>query len=81
MVRTLALRKRGPSQFVEAIELEGSELTIKRHYSKWETVDKRLREIGLETTEILRLKSAFDSEADTALIRLPYRLGDEISTI
>ena len=81
MARTLTLRKTGPSQFVETVETEGYPLVTKRRYSTWENVDERLRQVGLETEEILRLKSAFDSGADTALIRLPYRPGDAINTI
>lgn len=80
MLTTLTLRKKG-SAFVETIEAEEAVVPAKRRYSRWEQVDERLRELGLETTEILRLKAALDSEADAAIIRLPYRPGDVINII
>ena len=79
MARTLTLHKTGPSQFEETIETGGYPLVVKRRFFAWENVEGRLRQIGLETEEILRLKSAFDSGEDTALIRLPYRPGDAIT--
>jgi hypothetical protein len=80
MPRTLTLRRRG-SSFIETIETEETALSTKRRYAGWEQVDKRLREVGLASEEVLRLKAAFDSGADAALIRLPYRPGDAINII
>jgi len=81
LAKTLKLRKAGSSRFIETVETQGSPLVAKRQYSRWEEVEERLRELGLEADEIERLKSALDSEADAVLIRLPYHPGDTVSTI
>ena len=81
MEKILELRKTGPSRFIETIETEGSPLRARRQYSQWEQVDERLRGLGLEGEEISRVKTAFDSETNVALIRLPYHRGDTISLI